>query len=74
LRLTVPVRVKNNRIMRTRPHFPTWAATIEVQHDTALLSANQVREIVQRTGSEIGVGDWRPHYGRFQAEDLPSAE
>jgi hypothetical protein len=73
-RLTVPARVKNNRVMRTRPRFPTWMATIEVQHDASLLNANQVREIVWRTGSEIGVGDWRPRYGRFEVEDLPSAD
>jgi hypothetical protein len=73
-RLTVPARVKNNRVMRTRPCFPTWAATIEVQHDASLLNANQVREIVRRTGSEVGVGDWRPRYGRFQVEDLPAAD
>jgi len=73
-RLTVPVRVKNNRVLRTRPRFLTWAATIAVQFDDALLNANEVREIVRRTGSEIGIGDWRPRYGRFQAEDLPAAD
>jgi hypothetical protein len=73
-RLTVGVRVKNNRVMRTRPRFSTWRATIEVQYDDALLNANEVREIVRRTGSEIGFGDWRPRFGRFQVEDLPSAD
>ena len=73
-RLTVPVRVKNNRVMRTRPRFPTWAAIIEVQYDDALLNANEVREIMQRAGSEIGLGDWRPRFGRFQVEELPSAD
>jgi hypothetical protein len=73
-RFTVPVRVKNNRVMRTRPRFLTWAATIAVQFDDSLLNANEVREIVRRTGSEIGIGDWRPRYGRFQAEDLPAAD
>lgn len=69
-RLTVGVRVKNNRVMRTRPRFPTWAATIEVQYDPALINANEVREIVRRTGSEIGLGDWRPRFGRFEAQEL----
>jgi hypothetical protein len=73
-RLTVPVRVKNNRIMRTRPRFLTWATTIVVQYDASLLNPNEVGEIVRRTGSEIGVGDWRPKFGRFQMEDLPSTD
>jgi hypothetical protein len=69
-RLTVGVRVKNNRVMRTRPRFPTWTASIEVQYDDALLNANEVRDIVRRTGSEIGLGDWRPRFGRFEAQEL----
>jgi hypothetical protein len=73
-RLTVGVRVKSNRVMRTRPRFLTWAATIEVQYDPTLLNENEVREIVRRTGSEIGLGDWRPRFGRFQVEDVPSAD
>jgi hypothetical protein len=73
-RLTVGVRVKNNRVMRTRPRFPAWAATVEVQYDPTLLNENEVREIVRRTGSEIGLGDWRPRFGRFQVEDVPSAD
>jgi hypothetical protein len=73
-RLTVPARVKNNRIMRTRPRFLTWATTIVVQYDSSLLNPNEVGEIVRRTGSEIGIGDWRPKFGRFQVEDLPSTD
>ena len=73
-RLTVPARVKNNRIMRTRPRFLTWATTIMVQYDASLLNPNEVGEIVRRTGSEIGIGDWRPKFGRFQVEDLPSTD
>jgi hypothetical protein len=73
-RLTVGVRIKNNRVMRTRPRFPTWATTIEVQYDPALLNENEVREIVRRTGSEIGLGDWRPRFGRFQVEDVTSPD
>jgi hypothetical protein len=73
-RLTVRVRVKQNRVMRPRPRFPTWAATIEVQYDPALLNANEVREIVQRTGSEVGLGDWRPRFGRFEAQELLAAD
>jgi hypothetical protein len=73
-RFTVGVRVKSNRVMRTRPCFPTWAATIKDQFNDALLNANQVREIVWRRGNEIGLGGWRSRFGCFQVEDVPSAD
>jgi hypothetical protein len=67
-RLTVGVRVQRNRVMRTRPRFPKWACEFELQYDAHLLNASQIRDIVQRVGRDIGIGDWRPRFGRFEVE------
>ena len=67
-RLTVGIRMQRNRVMRTRPCFPKWACEFELQYSSNLLHASQIRDIVQRVGREIGIGDWRPRFGRFEVE------
>ena len=69
-RLTCGVRVQRNRVQRTRPRFLPWAITIEVQYDPLMLNENDVRGIVQRAGSDIGFGDWRPKFGRFTVQSV----
>jgi hypothetical protein len=64
-RLTVGVRVQRNRVMRTRPIFREWSCEFEIMYDPAQLNESDVREIVKRTGEEVGLCDWRPKYGRF---------
>jgi hypothetical protein len=65
-RHTVGVRVQQNRVSRTRPIFRNWSCKIEVQYDDELLNAEEVNDIVRIAGEIIGVGDWRPKYGRFK--------
>lgn len=62
--------VKNqmNRVMRTRPIFQTWSTSAEGVCDEALLNFRDLKEIAERAGAVIGLGDWRPRYGRFTAE------
>jgi hypothetical protein len=67
-RLTVGVRVQRNRVMRTRPIFRDWACEFDVRYDPAQLNESDVKEIVKRTGDEIGLCDWRPKFGRFTVE------
>lgn len=67
-RLTVGARVQQNRVMRTRPIFRKWSCEIQVQYDDSLLNEEEVRNIVRVTGEIVGVGDWRPKYGRFNVE------
>ena len=67
-RLTVAARVKQNRPMRTRPIFRDWSCKIEVQFDDSLLNEEDVKRIVRVTGETVGIGDWRPKFGRFKVE------
>jgi hypothetical protein len=67
--LRVGVRVKTSRVIRTRPRFQEWACTFALEYDPLLLNENEVRGLVKRAGEEIGIGDWRPKFGRFQVEE-----
>ena len=69
-RLTTGVRIQRNRVMRTRPRIEKWWCEAEVQFDDKILDPAKITEIVTTTGREIGIGDWRPKFGRFTASPL----
>lgn len=66
-RLSVPVRVQMARVIRTRPIFNQWAATVTVQHEDSVVNAAAVADWFNIAGALVGIADWRPRYGRFQA-------
>lgn len=69
-RLSVPVRVQTARIIRTRPIFNEWAATVTVQYEDSVINAATVAGWFGVAGALVGLGDWRPRFGRFQAKRL----
>ncbi len=62
------VKVKQARVMRTRPRFPLWAAEVLLSFDTAVLDKAEILHAAEVAGSYVGIGDWRPQYGRFTVE------
>ena len=66
-----PVRIPatGGRIVRHRARFDAWSLTFEAQLDTAVMSAKLLREIVDKAGAAIGLGDFRPDckgpFGKF---------
>lgn len=64
-RLRVAAKVGTSRVMRTRPHFDNWAADVEIKFLPSLLNARDVRNFLVAAGEQVGIGDWRPRYGRF---------
>lgn len=69
-RLVAGVRVGQARVMRTRPIFRDWSATIFVDFLPGQLNRAEVAEMVRTAGEVVGFGDWRPRFGRFTAETL----
>lgn len=67
-RLRRSVKVTTSRVMRTRPLFREWELEAVGILDTAIVSFDELCEIADTAGSRIGLGDWRPRYGRFTAE------
>lgn len=69
-RLVAGVRVGQARVMRTRPIFRDWSAEIFVDFLPGQLNRGEVAEMVRVAGEVVGLGDWRPRFGRFTAEML----
>jgi hypothetical protein len=62
------VKVGTSRVIRTRPVFHAWALTASGSLDTEVVDPDAFAQIVETAGRLIGLGDWRPRYGRFEAE------
>jgi hypothetical protein len=64
---TCGVRVNMSKVMRTRPMFKDWSLMVTVQYDPDLLNPQEVKDFIADAGRQVGIGDWRPKYGRFTA-------
>lgn len=64
------VAVQRNRVMRTRPVFPTWGTTFEVGYYSDQVDRDQVVKALEDGGALSGVGDFRPKFGRFTVEKV----
>lgn len=62
------VRVRLSRVVRTRPIFREWAATVSIKFIPTVLNPKQIRSFLEVAGQQVGLGDWRPRYGRFTVE------
>jgi hypothetical protein len=71
-RLRVAARVGTAKVMRTRPRFDGWSASVEIRFLPSLLNAAEVRAFLVTAGEQIGLGDWRPRFGRFAVEQEPA--
>jgi len=67
-RLTVSVKVGQQRVMRCRPMFRSWALGATLYVDESQLELGDLKMIAENAGKFIGLGDWRPRYGRFTSE------
>lgn len=60
------VVVQRNRVMRTRPIFPEWSANVSLKVNTNVIDLEKVSKAAQAAGELIGMGDYRPRFGRFE--------
>lgn len=62
------VCIQRNAITRTRPAMKAgWTATIQLQVNLPeYVSPTLLNEVITQAGKLIGVGDFRPTFGRFQ--------
>ncbi len=61
------VKVGTSRVIRTRPVFPSWSLSVAGQLDTEAIDPASFELIADTAGRMIGLGDWRPRFGRFEA-------
>jgi hypothetical protein len=65
------VKVQLSRIIRIRPMIPTgWSLACTVEFDESIVNRQAVIDAATEAGSIIGLGDWRPKFGRFTVEVL----
>ena len=60
-------KVGQVRVTRCRPIFRTWKVEAEGNIDVNVLDFAEVEQIAETAGNLIGLGDWRPRFGRFTA-------
>ena len=65
----VVVPATKGRVMRYRPRLNEWSFSCEINFDPDMLTENQMRRVVDDTGSKVGLLDFRPEkrgsFGRF---------
>lgn len=71
---TIGVKVSMSKVMRTRPIFRNWSLSATCQFDPDVLNQRDIEEIASDAGKLVGLGDWRPKHGRFEAEVVPVVE
>lgn len=69
-RLRVNARVGTATVMRTRPIFEQWSLEPTVNYSPEIVNRDQVVQWMEIAGAQVGIGDWRPQYGRFSVEVL----
>lgn len=65
--------VNKASVMRTRPHFKNWSATLVVEYDPQFVDVEKLDEWLYIAGRQVGVLDFRPGrsggmFGRFEVE------
>lgn len=64
-----PVKVQARKVMRARPWIPAgWQSTHTFELLEDVIDPREMAPILERAGRLVGVGDWRPTYGRFSVE------
>jgi hypothetical protein len=59
------VVIGKSRIIRMRPKFTVWALKFEVSYLEDVVNAKDVTSWLEEAGRIVGMGDFRPRFGRF---------
>lgn len=62
------VGVQQRKTLRTRPCFKDWSITTTILYDESALDRDQIIRTLERSGLAVGLGDYRPRFGRFTLE------
>ena len=63
------VAVAQARVMRVRPMIPTgWELVFSLEYDESVINERAIVDAMNDAGSLVGLGDWRPKFGRFTVE------
>jgi len=54
------------RVMRHRPRLENWALEFEIVSRDEQLGPAEIKQFLEYAGEYIGIGDYRPRFGRFR--------
>lgn len=64
------VSVSGKKIQRCRPVFLEWSTEFDVQFMDDVLDRSDLVHTIEEAGRRIGIGTYRPRFGRFEAQVL----
>ncbi len=64
------VRIGTRRTMRTRPKFDAWSLDVTLAFVPSAVDGTTLLEIADIAGRMIGLGDFRPRFGRFRVDPV----
>jgi hypothetical protein len=53
-------------VMRVRPRFKAWGLSFSLLVDDQVATLSDVRSALENAGLRVGLGDFRPRFGRFE--------
>jgi len=62
---SVVVPATRGRIMRVRPRLDEWELSFTIELRNEQVPIEVVKQILDTAGNEVGIGDFRPRFGRF---------
>lgn len=62
------VAITTSRVIRVRPIIPAWSISFTLVFDDEITSERNLKDAIDKAGLLVGLGDWRPKFGRFHAE------
>lgn len=65
-----PVKIGKATIIRTRPIFKEWSTIVVFDYEKSIIDKNIIMLAWEKAGQVVGMGDWRPQYGRFRVEEI----
>jgi hypothetical protein len=68
--LRVSVVIGKSRIFRVRPKIDDWQLRFGLCYDNSIVGRDGLMRSVINAGALIGLGDWRPKFGRFTCRFL----
>ena len=62
------MKVKQARVIRTRPRFNMWNISFTASYDENIIDFGEVCDAIEYAGQYVGLCDSRPKYGKFTAK------
>lgn len=62
-----PVKLQGKKTMRARPLIQGWKTEHRFELLEDVINPRDIAPILERAGRLVGLGDWRPIYGTFEA-------